>query len=597
MKDFIDRIQSDILVGDGAMGTALMSLGAPEGAALERLNLTDPEKVSAVHRGYAEAGSGIVETNTFAANRYTAAKYGFEKDLEAVIAAGVKLARQAVPADVYVAGSVGPIALYDDEELSDEEKYRIFAEQAALLREAGADVIICESFSVLADAEIAVRAAVAAGLPVIGQASFDGEGRTECGASAKTVASRLRDAGAVCVGANCGHGAVSVIEAVRQMAPLGLPMSAYMNAGFPSRVANRLMYMSSPEYMGRRAVELAQSGAKIIGGCCGTNVETVRAITEALRSREGAYGRVYSVERRKTEVAAPFKAAEKTIPEDCRILTELDPPTDTDMSSFLAAADAFKEAGADCVTISDNPLASMRVDILAASAAVIKHCGMPVLPHLTARDRNKIAVRSAILGAHVLGIRNILCVTGDPVRLCGSGGTGVFNVNSIGVCEMLTAFNAAGLEDDPDFAVINPGVAFNPGAASPESAAKRLRKKKDAGAKFALTQPVYEPDKFLRAMEEVAKAGADMPIYLGIMPFASFKNADFIHNEVPGIDVPEDLRTLMASYSDRADQRKAAAEYCVKTALALADCVRGFYLIPQRNRAELITPVIKALEN
>ncbi|MBQ7524996.1 MAG: homocysteine S-methyltransferase family protein, partial [Abditibacteriota bacterium] len=355
MKDFIELIQLDILVGDGAMGTALMSLGAPEGVALERLNLTDPEKVSAVHRGYGEAGSDIVETNTFAANRYAAAKYGFEDDLEAVIAAGVKLARQAVSADVYVAGSLGPIALYDDDELSSEEKYRLFAEQAALLRDAGADVLICESFSVLEDLDIAVRAAVSAGIPVIGQASFDGEGRTECGASAKTVASRLKDAGAVCVGANCGHGAVSVIEAVRQMAPLGLPMSAYMNAGFPSRVENRLMYMSSPEYMGRRAAELAHAGAKIIGGCCGTNVETVRAIAEALKSSRSAVGAVRYIERAKKDVSAPFKTAEKRIPEDCRILTELDPPMDTNMSSFLAAADAFKDAGADCVTISDNP--------------------------------------------------------------------------------------------------------------------------------------------------------------------------------------------------------------------------------------------------
>ena len=592
-QSFLEEIKNSVLVGDGATGTELFARGAGQDKGIERLNLIAPELVLGLHKDYVAAGSRVIETNTFGANRINLARYGAESEVGRIIQAGVSLARSAAGGGVYVAGSVGPLPTVEGEPIAEQEASACFAEQISALLESGVDLLILESFTNFKDAAAALGIARSmTSLPIVAQMAFDTDGYTADGFSADDAALRCRDAGADIVGANCGYGVTSVIAAIRRMSRLGLPMSAYMNAGFPEQVEGRLVYLSSPGYLADRARLLVGMGVRLIGGCCGTGPDTIRALKEAVRNMDGL-SPIAHVKESLPRGAAQTVSANPLPPG--RILVELDPPTSLNVEPVIAAAKTLKKAGASAITIADNPLASVRVDTLTVSAMVQQKANIPVIPHLTGRDRNRIAVQSTIMGAHVLGIRSILCVTGDPVRMCEEPNTsGVFDVNSVGLVRLVAAFNAGqrmGRDCQTAFSI---GVALNPNVRSISGQMVKLRKKVDAGAHFALTQPVFSIerlDMLERAMED---AGVSIPVYVGILPLTSIRNADFLHNEVPGMHIPDDVRATLARYQSVADQRAAGVEIAAQMIKKFARRVHGFYIITPRNRADVVAPLISA---
>jgi len=590
-KSFLDELNSGILLGDGAIGTELFARGAPQETGVERLNILAPDLVLRLHQDYIAAGSQVIETNTFGANRFALARHGVEDQLREILLAGARIARKAAGERVYVAGSIGPLPSMEGEPLSDSDQRACFAEQTAALLDGGVDLLILESFANLDDLVTAVSTARAAtSQPIIAQMAFGPGGRTDEGFLAHDVAVRCRAAGADVVGANCGYGVPSVIEAIKHMSSLDIPMSAFMNAGFAGRVEGRLVYLSTPKYLADRAKDLVGLGVRLIGGCCGTGPEYIRAIAETVFSakRPAEISRVRPV--LSTEPPSMPVAAEKVFPG--RVLVEIDPPITPDISKVLAASMALKGIGVDAITVADNPLASVRVDTLTVAALIQQESKLPVIPHLTGRDRNRIALQSTVMGAYVLGIRNVLCVTGDPVRMSqDTNTTGVFDVNSIGLVRLVADFNSAHCAGGSSIAI---GVALNPVVRSLGAQISKLQRKIDAGASYVLTQPIFSVEQLDCLQEALSEANITTPVYIGVLPLASARNAEFLHNEVPGIFIPDYIHQALAKYDAVADQRAVAAEICESFIRKTGDRVHGFYVIAPGNRVEPIRRVLEA---
>lgn len=589
---FLDELHEGVLLGDGAIGTELFARGAPQEKGIEHLNTTSPDLVLRLHQDYVASGSRVIETNTFAANRPNLAKYNLDGSIREILLAGVGLARKAAGSNVYVAASVGPLPTIDGEPFSDSQQREFYLEQIQLMLEGGVDLLIFESFSSLRDLLDAISVGRSlTEIPIVAQMAFGPDAFTDDGDSAHLMPDRCRKAGADVVGANCGYGLPSIVEAIEQMNSAGIPMSAYMNAGFPERVEGRLVYNSSNDYLAAGALQLIELGVRLIGGCCGTGPETIRAIREStLPARSTA----------SVVVNAPSKSSPSSSTADTRahgkapgrILVELDPPTDLRLSPILDAAAALKDSGIDAITVADNPLASVRVDTLTVAARLQGETGIPAIPHLTGRDRNRIALQSTIMGAHMLGIRYLLCVTGDPIRMCQDPNTsGVFDVNSIGLVRLVANYNAILCESGSSISV---GVALNPNVRSLAGQISKLHRKIEAGADYVLTQPVFSKDRMDILQEALSDADINIPVYVGVLPLSSAGNARFLHNEVPGIFIPDSVHEKLAKYGDVADQRAVATELCTDLIEAIAPSVHGFYMITPRNRVELVLPLVAA---
>ncbi len=592
-QQFLSEIQDTVLIGDGAIGTELFARGAVREAGIERLNLLNPELVLQLHRDYVKAGSRVIETNTFGANRLNLARYGAGADVRDIVLAGANLARAAANSDVYIAGSVGPLPFVDGEPISRAESTACFTEQIAALVEGCVDLLILETFTSLDDILVAISIARSlTDIPIIAQMAFEPSGCTEDGVTAGEVAVRCHAAGADVVGANCGYGIPAITEAIKQMIPVGIPVSAYMNASFPEQVEGRLVYVSTPEYLANRALALAKLGVRLIGGCCGTNPDMLRAISLSVQSAGQIQPHISVKQPARQEDFATI-APEPTVPGP--ILVELDPPSTLDIAPVISAGKALKKAGASAITIADNPFASVRVDTLTVGSLLQRGSGLPVVLHLTGRDRNRIAIQSTLMGAHVQGIRSILCLTGDPVRMYEEPNTsGVFDLTSVGLVKLAADFNAGrrmGKECQTSFAI---GVALNPNVRSFSGQISKLQRKIEAGAKFALTQPVFSDERLDAMLSALDEAGIDIPIYIGIFPLTSLHNADFLHNEVPGIVIPDDVRERIASFSSVADQRAAGQEIAVEFIRRSAPRVHGYYIITPRNKVNLVLPLIEA---
>jgi homocysteine S-methyltransferase len=400
--------------------------------------------------------------------------------------------------------------------------------------------------------------------------------------------------GADVAGANCGAGAPAVVDAVTRMRAYHLPMSAYLNAGFPQEIEGRKVYLATPRYMAQRACQLADLGVRLIGGCCGTGPDTIRAIAEAMSSHCTLPAQPFIVTVPSAAPVPPSRAVreEPRVPEGP--LVELDPPHGVSAADILDAARRLKAAGVSTITVADNPLASASADVMTIAGMIMRETGLAVLPHLTGRDRNRIAVQSAILAAHLQGIRSILCVTGDPVRMYNETNTsGVFDLVSISLAALVSEFNAGKrTEGAPTAFAI--GVAFNPNVKGMDGQVSKLHRKIEAGAHFALTQPLFDRRNFHTMREALEKAGIGIPLFAGILPLRSWKNAEYLHNEVPGIVIPAEIRDRLARYASPADQKKAGAEIALELMEEFRSGVRGFYLIAPRNRVELVLPLIGA---
>lgn len=588
MKSILEAVREKVLICDGAMGTMLYSRGFDPRDCYEWLNIEDPGVISDLHREYIESGADIIETNTFGANASRLLKFGFDKKTPRINIAAASLAKKAASEHgVYVAGSIGPLERVSSDKYSTREQvYEIYKEQVLALAEGGVDLFILETFSSLEEIMAALSACKKeTGLPVVAQIIFLNGLRTGYGNSLQSVVKSLTEGGADIIGTNCGNGPSAAAEILRALAgKTALPLSAQPNAGYPQVVDGRSMYMTSAEYFAGYAKELVRAGANIIGGCCGTTPAHIRAIKAAigpavpvprpeLKERPGI---VFVREEAFYEKAGASKP---------RIIAELLPPKNAGTEKLLDTAVALKSAGAEVLSFPENPLAQVRMSSIAAAGVVKKTLGLEAIFHYTCRDRNLIGLQSDLLGSYALGLRYVLAVTGDPASMGGDPqASSVFDVDSIKLVTLIENMKKAmGLD-------IRAGVAFNPNFDDMSGQLRRLKRKIEAGAEFVMTQPVFDPGK----AAEVCSAVRDLkvPVYLGVLPLVSLKNALYLHNEVPGMRIPGAvLKRMESAGMDRA--RNEGIDITLGIMERCRDKADGFYLISPLHKYEISAAIIR----
>ena len=593
--DLREVLRDTILLGDGAMGTFLYQKGFPVGISYEELNVTQPEVIGEVHREYYDAGARLIETNTFSATRGKLSKYGLEDEVEAINRRAVEIARDSTGPDAYVMGAVGSIRGGRRKSDPISQIRRDFEEQISVLLDSGADGIILETFFDLEEMLAALRIVrKLSDLPVICQFAVEDVGRTVDGVTTDVAFAALLDEGADVVGFNCRTGPNGIMRALERLnRTRHTAYSAFPNAGIPDYVDGRYTYMATPEYFAESAVRFADLGARIIGGCCGTTPAHIKAMAKALQGYTVEAKAERAAERPAVAVQAPVRAVKTDRPDGPRrrtildivaerhaVIVELDPPRDLDISKFLEGTEALDRAGADAITMADNSLAVTRVSNLALGSIIKNRLGVRPLVHINCRDRNLIGTQSHMMGLHALGIDHVLAVTGDPARFGDlPGSSSVYDLTSFEIIRMIKqlnegiSFSGKPLNERANFVV---GAAFNPHVRHLDKAVQRLERKIQAGADFIMTQPVYDADLIVRIYE--ATRHLDVPIFIGICPLASGRNAEYLHNEVPGIQLTDEVLRRMAGLKGA----KGKAEG-VKIAKELLDVAvryfRGIYLI------------------
>ena len=571
-----------VVIFDGAMGTMLYSKGVFINQCYDELNVRAPDLVRDVHKAYVKAGAEVLETNSFGANRLKLAQYGLESQVATLNHAAARIAREAAGDDVLVAGAVGPLGVRLEPlgPTSHDEARAIFREQLAALKEDGADLFILETFSDLAEIEQGVRAAreVDPEMPVVAQMTIGSDGLTPYGASVDDVARTLDAAGADVIGLNCSVGPQAILDAIEKMVPATRrKLSAQPNAGMPREVGGRSMYMASPEYMASYARHLIQAGARIVGGCCGTTPEHLHAIVEGIRPLSPRHARtavrapagpgsatVTTPEPPKgvepVPVAERSKFAAKIARGEFVSSVEIVPPRGTDATRLVADSLTLKAAGVDAINVPDGPRAQSRMGAVLTSLLIEQRAGIETVTHYCCRDRNLLGMLSDLLGASAMGLRNLLIITGDPPKMGPyPNATAVFDIDSIGLTNLVSNLNR-GL--DPGGNAIGAptrfsiGVGVNPASIDLAHEIKRFEWKVDAGAEYAITQPVFDAaqlERFLKRIEHVR-----IPIIAGIWPLVSVRNAEFLANEVPGVSVPEEIIARMRKANERSKEHAVA---------------------------------------
>ncbi|MRR58513.1 MAG: bifunctional homocysteine S-methyltransferase/methylenetetrahydrofolate reductase [Deltaproteobacteria bacterium] len=604
--NFLQRLHDQVLVGDGAIGTMLYSRGVTAESGFERLNLTRPDLVLTLHADYIAAGAQLIETNTFAANRLRLQQLGLEDKVRQINLQGATLARKAAAGkEVFVAGSIGPLPRIrgESEAPSAEEITAIFREQAFALAEGGVDLLILETFADLQQMKLALAAARETKLPLITSMAFLERGRISGGMGVEAVALELAAAGADCIGANCGSGTLEMTRNIQRMAAITiLPLAAYPNNGFPEYLDGRYMYRTTPEYFAARGLETAQAGANLVGGCCGTTPEHIRRLAETLRGMKPAARTIMPTTTPSHQPPIPAPPSNTGFlanwGRETVITVELDPPKGLDCSRVLEGSRILRDAGADAINLAENPLSRVRMGNIALAELIQREVGIEVIVHVTCRDRNLIGLQSELMGASLLGIRSILAVTGDPASMGEqSGASSVFDLNSFGLIALLrglnSGLNGAGnsIDRGTGFTI---GAAFNPNVRNMEAQVARLEKKIANGAQFVQTQPLFDVNK-LDTMLQLTRR-LPLPILPGILPLVSERNTEFLHNEVPGITIPDEIRDRMRGKGKEDGLREGLA-IAREFIDAARNRVGGFYLIPPfgnyRIAAELVRYIRK----
>ncbi|MCY9658225.1 MULTISPECIES: bifunctional homocysteine S-methyltransferase/methylenetetrahydrofolate reductase [Paenibacillus] len=557
--DLRAALQRDILTGDGAMGTYLYQMGFPVGISYEELNLLRPETVAEVHRRYFEAGARLIETNTFSANREKLSKYGLEGDVEAINRAGVELARKVVGKDAYVVGAIGSIRAGKRKNVRTADVEESLREQISILLDSPVDGLMLETFYDLEELQLALRIIRSmSDLPVICQFANEGTGSTQDGVPLQEAFLRLRDEGADVIGFNCRVGPNGILRSMEKLTPLaGVPFSAFPNAGLPDYVDGQYTYAATPQYFAESALRFADLGARIIGGCCGTTPEHIAAVAKALQDYVPAEpGTAVSARAVRVLEPAPAKPAPpagkpsllEIVKQRKTVIVELDPPRDLDIDKFMQGSRALQDARVDAITMADNSLAVTRMSNLALGHLVQDKLGARPLIHIACRDRNMIGTQSHLMGLHALGIDHVLAVTGDPAKFGDlPGSSSVYDLTSFEIIRMIKqlnegiAFSGKPLKQKANFVV---GAAFNPNVKHLDKAVQRLERKIEAGADYIMTQPVYDAELIEQIYE--ATKHLHIPVFIGIAPLASGGNAEYLHNEVPGIRLSDEVRARMS---------------------------------------------------
>ncbi len=602
--DILQRLRSEILTGDGAVGTMLYAKGVSLESNFEHLNLVRPSLVLELATEYVAAGAQLLETNTFGANRSKLETIGLGHKVVEINRAGVRIARQAA-ADrgVYVAGSVGPLLHLpgNEQERSADEREALFQEQIGALLAEGVDLLQLETFTRLPELLSAVKVAVASNRPVLASMAFMEGGRSADGTTVEQFAAAVEQAGVAIIGANCGAGPLELVKVVRRLAmATSKPIAAYANSGFPELHDGRYLYRGTPEYLASMAIEMAGVGANLIGGCCGTSPEHISAMARALANRKPAGRSLPSSPATVTAEAAAQPQHRSFLDSWGKrkvITVELDPPKGIDCSKLLTGCQLLKEAGVDAINLAENPLARPRMGNIALGSVIQERIGIEVIIHVTGRDRNLIGMQSDMMGASLLGLRSILAVTGDPATMGDhAGASSVFDLHSFTLIKLLAdmnrGVNAIGnpIGEGTGFTI---GGAFNPNTANTPLQLQRLRKKIANGARFAQSQPVYDAQLFLEALRLLDDDS--FPLFPGIMPLVSQRNADYLHNEVPGISVPEKIRARMQGLEKEAGIREGLA-IAREFIDATFDQVGGYYLIPPFGKHELALELVSYIK-
>ena len=607
-----------VVLFDGAMGTMLYSKGVFINQCYDELNARAPDLVRAVHQAYIKAGAEAIETNSFGANRIKLAQYGLESQVHELNRSAAELAREAAAsASILVAGAVGPLGVRLEPygPTSADEACGIFREQMAGLRDGGVDVFILETFADLHEIQQAIAAArrLDESIPVIAQVTVGTDLLTPFGATPEDIARALDGWGADVIGLNCSVGPQTILEAIERMTVVTRrKLSAMPNAGMPREVGGRHMYMASPEYMASYARHLIHAGAKVVGGCCGTTPEHIKAMVEGVRplaprlgtAREGRRGSGERAQQSPTADLPPRDGDRRT---DGRALVaqpaarrcdpvpfaersrfaakiaagrfvtsvEIVPPRGVDASKMLADVAKLRDAGVDAVNVPDGPRAQSRMGALLTSLLIEQRVGIETVTHYACRDRNLLGMLSDLLGAAAVGLRNMLLVTGDPPKMGPyPDATAVFDIDAIGLTNLVRNLNCGldpggnAIGQPTQFAI---GVGVNPAAIDLAHEIRRFEWKVDAGAEFAVTQPVFDPDQLERFLARITHVR--IPVVAGIWPLVSVRNAEFLANEVPGVAVPPAVIARMRAANERSKDHAIAEGIAI--AREMLDRVRG----------------------
>ena len=636
----LNQLSQRPLLCDGAMGSLLYARGVTYEQCFDALNLSRPELITNIHSEYINAGAEVIETNSFGANRAKLEAYNLGDRVREINVRAVRLAREAREISgrpIFVAGAVGPTGrpLQAPDEHRLIEVRAIFQEQIEALQVGGADLLILETFSSLAELRQAILAAKeVGGLPIVAQMSFYEDGHTLSGQSAARVAAVLTDLGVDVMGANCSVGPAATFDVLEEMisevhkyndGKQSRPhlFSAQPNAGLPTRIGNRFFYVATPDYFADYALRFAKAGVQFIGGCCGTTPHHIAAMRKALDEHYGARtplasdtaeihihptpvafsnGQTTIARLLEEDVILPqhgsmTRLQEKLAAGEFVVSVELDPPKGLNPAKILEGAAMLQEVGVHCINIADSPMARVRMSCIALARLIQDHLGIETIIHFTTRDRNLMALQSELLGAHALGIRNILALTGDPLRVGDyPNTTGVWDLDSVGLIQAIRGMNEG---HDAAGSSIGAKSSFHIGSAlnlnmTDEQTEQEIEKywsKIDAGAQFIVTQPIYELARLLRFLDRAGKP--PIPMILGCIPLHSSRHAEFLHNEVPGITIPDEVRARMRAAGEHGhEEGLKQAEELLSAARSM---VQGVYLMPSYGRYDIVGELTKML--
>jgi homocysteine S-methyltransferase len=607
---FLDRLSRGTLVFDGAMGTMIYARGVFVNRCFDELNLSSPALVRTIHEEYVAAGAEVLETNTFGAHRFKLGPHGLEAQVRKINREGARLAREALAGRGFVAGAIGPLGkpLAPLGGVRSEEAADAWREQAEGLVEGGIDLFLLETMPALDQALAALDAvrSVAPGLPVGVSLTFNEEGNTIYGDRPEDVVRELEARGVAIIGANCSQGPQAMLDTIQRMAAVArtAKLSAMPNAGAPAFVEGRYVYLCTPEYMSTWARRFLDAGASVVGGCCGTTPAHIRDLVRAVRMvQPGARVEVRAeAPKRAREAPAAVPREQKSVlarhlERKFVVCVELDPPRGADPGVIVERAQYCKENEVDAINVADGPRASARMSAQALCVLLQDRVGIDTILHYTCRDRNLLGMQSDLLGAHALGLRNILAITGDPPKLGDyPDATAVYDVDSIGLIRIIDHLNHG---CDLAGNLIGPALAFHTGCgADPskpdvEKEVRRLEAKARAGAEYVMTQPVYDPrtlERFCGLVRHI-----DLPLLVGILPLYSHRNAEFLHNEVPGMSIPDDIRERMRKAGSGEKAQLEGVAIAQEATLAARELGQGVYIMPPFNKVDLAVRVMEAL--
>jgi len=621
--NLLEILSQKTLLADGAMGTMLHARGVSFAKCFDELNLTNPAAVADIHREYIEAGAQLIITNTFGANRFKLAKHGLQDQLTEINRAGVELAKRAIAAsykdDVLVAGDVGPlgvrIAPYG--RVKPEEARAAFAEQIKALADAGVDLIVIETMSDLYEIQEAIRAAKSVvradghlPLPVIASVTFTRDDRTLLGDDPMKVARKLKEEGADVIGVNCSGGPSQLLRILKQMKQ-AVPNGRFWvkpNAGWPEQVGGRIMYPADADYFGDYALSFREAGANIVGGCCGTTPQHISAMKKAFESAPVIQtSEVLETSEVSDAVSSdteqPTQLAQKLDAGKFALCVEMDPPRGLSTHKLLAGASLLHDAGADVINVADSPMARMRMSAWAVCDLVQRKIGVETTLHFPTRGRNLLRVQGDLLAAHAIGLRNIFVVMGDPTSIGDyPEATDNYDLVPSGLVKLIKQGFNMGV-DHSGTSIGQPtsffvGAALNLCPQDMDNEVKNLHRKITAGADFFLTQPIYRPTDGPNLIEayEAKHGKLDKPILAGILPLVSAKHASFLHNEVPGVFIPDEARKKIENAGDTESGVKVGVELTVELIEQIKGWASGVYFMPQFHRYDMVAEIIEAVK-